>query len=197
MHIINHNKTYNDEWALIPITSYLDEPAYIPKEGFLGGSTVTFQDGQYSMDLGTLLFIAGQGRGGMPSKKPQNAPQIPRYNYGSYDHWARECPSPKQLRPPPANQAILALAMYCFECGIMNLVADYPHNFDKKGKAPLNTVNVIPSPNTTLVPSGEEIEEVKLVNVVTQAQPKNNPMINKETQTEKSSRNTWKARRQR
>ena len=58
-------------------------------------------------------------------------------------------------------------------------------------------MNVIPSPKTTPVPSGEESEGVKPVNVVTQAQAKNNPMINKETQTERSSNNTWKARRQR
>ena len=96
--IVNHDKTYNDERALVPITSYLEEPAYIPKEGLLDlnqGPIVTFQDGQYSMDLSTLLFIAGQGRGGMPPKKPQNAPQGPCYNYGSYDHWTRECPCPK------------------------------------------------------------------------------------------------------
>ena len=93
--IVNHNKTYNDERALVPATTYLEELAYIPKEGLskLGqGPMVTFQDGQYNMDLNTLLFIAGHGRGGMPPKKPQNPPQGPCYNYGSYDHWARECP---------------------------------------------------------------------------------------------------------
>ena len=107
--VVNHNKTYNDERALVPIMTYLDEPAYIPEEGLsdLGqGPTMTFQDGQYSMDLCTLLFIARQGRGGLPPKKPQNAPQGPCYSCGSYDHWARECPSPKQPRLPPTNQAI-------------------------------------------------------------------------------------------
>ena len=93
-----------------------------------------------------LLFIAGQGRGGMqkPPKKPQNTPQGPCYNCGSYDHWARHCPSPKQPRPPPSNLAIPTLARYCLECGIMHLVADFPHNLDKKEKAPLNTMNAIP-----------------------------------------------------
>ena len=89
MRIVNHVKTYNDEWALVPITTYLEEPVYILEEGSsnLGqGPTVTFQDGQYNMDLNTLLSIARQGRGGMPqaSKKTQNAPQGPCYNYGSY-----------------------------------------------------------------------------------------------------------------
>ena len=108
---------------------------------------MTFQDDQYSIDLSALLFIAGEGRGGMPPKKPQNAPQGPCYNYKIYDHWARECPSPKQPRPPPAAE-ILVLARYCLECGITHLVANCPHNLDKKGKAPLNTMNAILSPKT-------------------------------------------------
>ena len=33
--IVNHDKTYNDKWGLVPFTSYLDEPAYIPEEGSL------------------------------------------------------------------------------------------------------------------------------------------------------------------
>ena len=74
LRIVNHKKLYNDEQVLVPVTSYLEELAYIPKEGSLDldqGPTVTFQDGQYSMDLSTLLFIARKGRGGMqqPPKK--------------------------------------------------------------------------------------------------------------------------------
>ena len=99
---------------------------------------MTFQDGQYNMDLNTLLFIVGQGRGGMlqTSKKPQNSPQCPCYNYGSYDHWARDCPSPKEPMLLPADQAFLALARYCLECGITHLVTDCPHNLNKKGRLP-------------------------------------------------------------
>ena len=126
MRIVNHKKTYNDEWALVPVTTYLEEPTYILEEGLLQlgrRPMMTFQDGQYNMELNMLLFIARQKRGGMPPKKPQNAPQGPCYNCGSYDHWARKCPSPKQPRPPPANQALLALARYCLECGITHLVA--------------------------------------------------------------------------
>ena len=62
----------------------------------------------------------------------------------------------------------------------------------------MNTVNVILSPDTTPLPTSEEESEgVKPVNVVTRAQARNNPMRNKETQMERSSNNTWKARRQR
>ena len=46
--IVNHDKTYNDEQALVSITSYLEEQTYIPEEGSLDlgwGPTVTFQDG--------------------------------------------------------------------------------------------------------------------------------------------------------
>ena len=89
------------------------------------------------------------------------------------------------------------MATYCLKCGITHLVADCPHNLDKKGKAPLNTTNVILSPDVTPIPKGEESEGVKPMNVVTQAQARNNPMIKKETQMEKSLRRTWKARRQR
>ena len=33
--IVNHDKTYNDERALVLVTSYLDEPAHITEEGSL------------------------------------------------------------------------------------------------------------------------------------------------------------------
>ena len=66
--MVNHDEKYNEEQALVPITTYLEEPTYTLEEGSseIGrGPTVTFQDGQYNMDLSTLLFIAGQGRGGL------------------------------------------------------------------------------------------------------------------------------------
>ena len=88
--------------------------------------------------------------------------------------------------------SIPSLARYCLKCGIMNLVANCPHNSNKKGKAPLNTVNAMLSLHP--MPSGEESEGVRPINVVTQAQARKNPMINKENQTKRSSRNSWKAR---
>ena len=33
LRIVNHDKTYNDEQTLVLVTSYLEEPTYIPKEG--------------------------------------------------------------------------------------------------------------------------------------------------------------------
>ena len=147
------------------------------------------------MDLNTLLFIARKGRDGRPqaSKKLQNDPPGSCYNCGSYDHWARDCPSPRQPRPSQANPTILALARYCLECRIKHLVMVYPHNLDHKGKAPLNLIKIVPSPKTTPTPSGEESEGVKPLNVVTQAQKLNNLGINEETKIEKTSRNSWKA----
>ena len=60
---------------------------------------VNFQDGQYSMDLNTLLFIVGQAKARMPqaSKRPPNAPLGPWHNCGG-DHLIKDCPFPKQLR---------------------------------------------------------------------------------------------------
>ena len=45
--IVNHDKICNEKWALVPITTYLEEPTYIPEEGLeIGkGPIVTFQDG--------------------------------------------------------------------------------------------------------------------------------------------------------
>ena len=144
-----------------------------------------------------LLFIARQGRTRMPqaSKRPPNAPLGPCNTCGGVNHWARECPFPQQSRPNQANLVVLALARHCLECGIKYLVINCPLNPYKKGKAPLSSIDVIPSLNTMPTLSGEESEGMKPVNVVTQAQARDNLMTNKETQTERSSRNTWKPRR--
>ena len=79
------------------------------------------------------------------------------------------------------------------------MVSDFPLNpkGKGKGKAPLNTIEVIPSSDTTPTSSREETKGVKLLNVVNQAQKYNNYRINKETKIEQSSWNTWRARRKR
>ena len=84
VHFVNQDKVYNDERDLVPISPYIEKQAYLLEEGSsnLGqGSMLSFQDG-HSMDLNKLLFIIGQGRGGMPQsfKKLQNAPPGPCYN---------------------------------------------------------------------------------------------------------------------
>ena len=46
--IVNQEKIYNDERALVPLSPYVEEQAYIPKEGSSnlgGGPLVTFQNG--------------------------------------------------------------------------------------------------------------------------------------------------------
>ena len=102
---------------------------------------VNFQ-GQYNMDLNTLLFVAGQGRAGIPqvSKTPPNAPLGPCYNYGGVDHWARECPYPQKSTSNKANSAVPTLARYFLKCGIKLLVIGCLLNQDNKGKAPLNSI---------------------------------------------------------
>ena len=74
MRIVNQDKVYNNERDLVPILAYGEDQAYIPDKGSLDlgqGPMLSFQEGQYNMDLNTLLFIARQGRGAMPqaSKK--------------------------------------------------------------------------------------------------------------------------------
>ena len=61
----------------------------------------------------------------------------------------------------------------------------------------MNSIGVIPSLNTTPASSDEESKGVKPLNVVTKAQKQNNSRANEETQIERSSRNSWKTRRQR
>ena len=62
------------------------------------------------------------------------------------------------------------------------MVFDYQLNQENKEKAPLNSIEVIPSLDTTPTPSGKESEEVKPLNAATRAQKQKNLGINKETQ---------------
>ena len=50
----------------------------------------------------------------------------------------------------------------------------------------MNAIKLIPSLEATSTPNGEESEVAKALNVVTQAQRQNKPMINEENQIEKS-----------
>ena len=62
------------------------------------------------------------------------------------------------------------IACYCIDCGIKHLVSDCPLNPDKKGKATLNVVEILPS-------SSGNKSEVAPVNVVTRAQAQKNAEV--------------------
>ena len=59
--------------------------------------SVTFFEGQFSMDLNTLMFIANQAR--LPAAQgPKQAPNLPLgpcYNCLG-DHLIKDCPYPRQ-----------------------------------------------------------------------------------------------------
>ena len=125
---------------------------------------MTFSEGQFSMDLNTLMFIANQAR--LPTAQgPKQAPKLPLgpcYNC-SGDHLIKDFPYPRQPRQNPTNN-VPALARYCLECGIKHLVYDCSPNPDKKGKATLNLLETIP------LSSRNESKDIKSVKVVTKAQ---------------------------
>ena len=125
---------------------------------------VTFYEGQFSMDLNTLMFITNQARLPLAQglKGAPNLPLGPCYNC-SRDHLIKDCPYPRQPRPNPTNN-VPVLAIYYLDCGIKHLVSDYSLNPNKKGKATLNLLKTIPSS------SGNESKDVKFVKVVTRAQ---------------------------
>ena len=73
---------------------YVDNQMSLPSEGTLDQwqrPMVSFQEGQYNMDLNTLLFIVGQGktRVSQAPKRPPNAPLGPCYNYEG-DHLIKD-----------------------------------------------------------------------------------------------------------
>ena len=91
---------------------------------------------------------------------------------------------------------VSALTRYCLDCGIKHLVIDCDLNPDKKGKATLNLLETIPSASSN--ESDESKHKVTPVNVMTRAQAqKQAAQPTEEGRTEKSSPDSWKARRQR
>ena len=103
---------------------------------------VNYQEGQYNMDLNTLMFIAGQARPQMlmAPKRPPNAPLGPCYNC-SGDHLIKDCPYPRQLRQGNVSSLVPSLTRYYLDCGIKHLVI--VRSILKKGKATLNIVETI------------------------------------------------------
>ena len=132
----------------MPVMPYVNEMQYgQPEESqeLMRNPPVTFCEGQFSMDLNTLMFIANQARL-LVAQGPKQAPNLPLgpcYNC-SGDYLINNCPYPRKPRPNPTNNA-LALAKYCLECGIKHLVFDCSLNPKKKGKATLNLLETIAS----------------------------------------------------
>ena len=77
--IINREDGDNQERALVPVMPYSEEQSAMFSEESLEywkSPVVNYQEGQFNMDLNTLMFIAGQARPQMPMapKRPPNAP---------------------------------------------------------------------------------------------------------------------------
>ena len=128
----------------------------------------------------------------------QGTPPGPCYNCGG-DHWVRDCPHPRRERN--GEPGVPPLTRYCADFGIKHLVQDCPIQADKKGKATLNYVEVLPSSSNPT--SSSETDPVIPLKVITraQAQAKKNKKENK-TETAPSERSnktkgSWKAQRER
>ena len=124
---------------------------------------MSYLDGQFNMDLNTLMFIARQNRMPMAPKRAPNLPLGPCFNCLE-NHLIKDCPYPRQPRQTNVNPTVPALARYCLECGIKHLVSNCPLNPKKKGKVALNLLETIPSS------SGNKSEGAKPINVVMRAQ---------------------------
>ena len=61
--LVEHEDEDNQEQALVPVMPYVNETQYNqPKESqeWMRNPLVTFSEGQFSMDLNTLMFIANE-----------------------------------------------------------------------------------------------------------------------------------------
>ena len=201
----------NTETALVPTVTYGKEADEICTEVV---STYVYAqeysnvvpEGHYQMDHNTLWFIAnamgGQGRpmGPRPYKSAPNpgaqAPPGPCYRCHG-DHWVRDCPVPAK----DVNSDVIPLIRYCVDCGIKHLVQDCPVQAEKKKKATLNYVEVIPS--SSQPSSSSEVEAIVPLKVITRAQAQAQKLqgeLDQETVVSVRSHKTkgsWKARRER
>ena len=126
MRIIGQDEDLNQERALAPVMPYGEEGSCSQsKEGmdWPRNLQVSYLDGQFNIDLNTLMFIEGQNRMPMASKRAPNLPLDLCFNC-SENHLIKDCPYPRQPRQTNVNPTIPALARYCLECGIKHLVSD-------------------------------------------------------------------------
>ena len=148
MRFINHEDEYNVERALVPIMSYADDQmpstSTVTSDLWRMPPLVNHHGDQFSMDLKTLMFIAGQAEVGMP-QAPKRLPNVfvgPCYHCGG-DHLIKDCP---YLHQPRSTHGVPDLMRHCVECAIKHLVPECPMNPKNKGKAPLNPIETIASP---------------------------------------------------
>lgn len=135
----------SEEKALVPTAYYEEQPmlgtsqgqyAYeepIPQDYWnLGSNNLSVNnEGKVSLDVPTLMFIAGQG--GMVRPRPTYpqcpyaaaAPAQPR---GPCYHYVRDCP----------RKDLVRIHGYCSECGKSHLIAECPNHPDKKPNTTLN-----------------------------------------------------------
>ncbi|MCO5548855.1 hypothetical protein L7F22_002317 [Adiantum nelumboides] len=110
--LLNWEDDLNLERALVPVSSYEDDQMSFQGETSESWRSpmVSYQDGQYSMDMNTLMFIAEQGWAAMPqaSKRPLNAPLGPCYYNCQGDHLIKDCLYPRQPNRP-YQQCLLSL----------------------------------------------------------------------------------------
>lgn len=177
---------------MVPVTSLEEEEpyGYLEEEReWIRYPNTSYQDGQVNMDWKTLMFTVGHIRMPMAPKRAPNEPLGPCSNCGG-DHLIKDCPFPRQPRPQVPKNNISLLTKYCIDCGIKHLVIDCPMHPNKKQKVTLNLLETIPSE--------AESEGGISVKVVTRAQGrKEGPQNLVDEKIEGTSRNSWRARRQR
>lgn len=86
--LVEHDDEGGHERALVPVTSYGEEISYEPRDDKVDWSRtphISLPEGQFNMDLNTLMFMAGQTRMPMVLKRATNLPLGPCYNC-SDDH---------------------------------------------------------------------------------------------------------------
>lgn len=147
----------SEEKGLVP-TTYYDEPAsqgthqvypmyedpdvseYWHAAGASGISVGT--EGKVSLDIPTLMFIAGQGATAKPTPayppRPYAAappqPMGPCYKCGG-DHRIRDCP----------RNDIVRVNCFCSDCGTTHMIVDCPNNPNLKPNPTINVLSTIPS----------------------------------------------------
>ena len=79
MRLVEHKDDGGQERALVPITSYGEELSYEPSDERLERSRtphISLPEGQFNIDLNTLIFMAGQARMPMAPKRASNMPWV-------------------------------------------------------------------------------------------------------------------------